>query len=56
MAMVTATVIYEFEVPELDEAETEDEYCKILKEVKEGWSYFKEREGYTAWCEEVSET
>lgn len=55
MATVTATVIYEFEVPELDEAETDDEYYKILEEVKENWNYFKEREGYTAWCEEVSE-
>lgn len=55
MATVTATVIYEFEVPELDEVETDDEYYKVLDEIKENWSWFKERDGYTAWCEEVSE-
>ena len=55
MATVCATVCYEFEVPELDEAETDDEYYKILEEVKEDWSVYKEENGYTAWCEEVAE-
>lgn len=56
MAFVCATVVYEFDVPELDELEGEDFYTR-LEMIKDDWSsYLDEAGSYTSWCEEVAES
>ena len=52
MAAVIVTVEYEIEVPELDEAKN---YEEVLGEVRDDWSYFIDRNGYTATCTDVQE-
>lgn len=59
MATVCLHVIYEVEIPEIDELDPfEDDYSdrmdEIIADCKENWSEYIEGQ-FTAWCEDVEE-
>lgn len=53
MAAVDVTITYTIEVPELDEAETEEECNKVIQDIYYDWQYFVDRDGYDANCIDV---
>jgi len=57
MAAVMCTVIYEFDVLELDEVEWDsNEYDDIIEDVKANWEDYRDAGNYTSWCELVEES
>ena len=58
MAAVMCTVIYEFDVLELDEVEWDsNEYDDIIEDVKANWGGdYRDAGNYTSWCELVEES
>lgn len=55
MATVDIDIVYTIEVPELDEVKNDDELDDILADIRENWPYYIDREGYEAYCSQVTD-